>query len=138
MVECPKCGFDVAKPLKTGWMIGQSSKSSEMLLLTVGAYECFGCKERFRKVIGEENIDIRGVLQKIREMEGVILEAAKKRADLEQRVKSLEAEKVYLLAEIEALKVIPELETKVQVLESEVAKLRQEKQVLEEKSGRGL
>lgn len=104
------------------------------MLVRVGAYECMGCEEKFRKVIGEENIDLRGVVQKIMELEGMVVESVKKRAELEQRVKALEGEKAFLVAEIEALKVIPDLETKVSVLESEVARLKQEKKALEEKS----
>ena len=41
------------------------------------------------------------------------MEAAKKRSELEEEAKSLEEEKACLLAEIEALKAIPELEAKV-------------------------
>ena len=45
----------------------------------------------------------------------------------------MEEEKTSLLAEIEALKAIPELEAKVATLEAEVARLREEKKALEEK-----
>ena len=45
------------------------------------------------------------------------MESVKKRAELEEKVKSLEEEKASLLAEIEALKAIPELEAKIFALE---------------------
>ena len=62
------------------------------------------------------------------------MESAKKRAELEEKVKSLEEEKACLLAEIEALKAIPELEAKISALEPEIAKLKEEKKALEEKA----
>ena len=63
----------------------------------------------------------------IRIIEEMVMEAVRKRAELEEKVKALEDEKTSLLAEVEALKAIPELETKVATLESEVAKLKEEK-----------
>jgi uncharacterized small protein (DUF1192 family) len=46
----------------------------------------------------------------------------------------LEEEKVSLLAEIEALKAIPELEAKIFALEPEIARLKEEKKALEKKA----
>jgi hypothetical protein len=51
-------------------------------------------------------------VQEIEALEEKVMEYGKKRAELEEKVKSLEEEKVSLLAEIEALKAIPELEAK--------------------------
>jgi len=60
-------------------------------------------------------------------IEEIVMEAVKKRAELEEKVKALQEEKASLLAEIEALKAIPELEAKISALESEMAKLREER-----------
>jgi len=78
-------------------------------------------------------ITIKGMIQKIRMLEEMVMEAAKKKAELEAKVKALEEERACLLAEIEALKAIPELETKVSALETDIVKLKEEKKALEEK-----
>jgi len=80
-----------------------------------------------------EEITIKGMIQKIGMLEEMVMEAAKRKAELEAKVKALEEERACLLTEIEALKAIPELEAKIPALESEVAKLKEEKKALEEK-----
>jgi len=80
-----------------------------------------------------EEITIKGMIEKIRVLEEMVMEAAKKKAELEAKVKALEEERACLLAEIEALKAVPELETKVSALETEIVKLKEEKKALEEK-----
>jgi len=133
LVKCSKCGVEVDNPVKTWSMPGKIGKSGEMLLLTIGLYECINCKKRFRNVIGKEKITIKGILQKIKVLEEIVMEAAKKRAELEEKVKALGEEKACLLAAIEALKAISELGVKISSLESEIAKLKEEKKALEEK-----
>jgi len=133
LAKCPKCGVEVTNPVKAWSMIGKLSKSGEMLQLTIGLFECINCKKRFRNVIDKQKITIKGIVQKIKVLEEMVMEAAKKRAELEEKVKALEEEKACLLAEIESLKAIPELEAKISVLEAEIAKLKEEKKALEEK-----
>jgi len=133
LVKCPKCGVEVTNPVKVWSMIGKMSKSGELLQLTIGLYECMNCKKRFRNVIRKEKISIKELVQKIKVLEEMAMEAAKKRAELEEKVKALEEEKACLLAEIEALKAIPELEAKFSTLECEITKLKEEKKALEEK-----
>mgnify|MGYP001027438232 CR=1 FL=1 len=134
MVECPRCGVESTNLVKTWMMIGKPSRLGEMLQLTIGLYECTNCKKKFRGILGKEKISLKGMMQKIKVLEEMVMEAAKKRAELEEKVKSLEEEKACLLAEIEALKAIPELEAKVCALEDDIAKLKEEKKVLEEKA----
>lgn len=69
-------------------------------------------------------------------MEAVV-EYADKKAELEQRIKSLEAEKTSLLSEIAEIKeklAQMELEKSAKALQSEVEALRTEKAALEEKA----
>jgi chromosome segregation ATPase len=61
------------------------------------------------------------------------VEPAKRKAELDEKVKALEAEKACLIAEIETLKAIPLQEEKVANLESDITQLKQEKKALEEK-----
>ena len=133
MVKCPKCGVEVINPVKTWSMIGRPSRVGEMLQLTIGLYECTNCRAKFRGILGKEKITLKGMIQKIKSLEEMVMEAARRKAELEGKVKALEEEKACLLAEIEALKAIPELEAKASSLEAEVAKLREEKKALEEK-----
>jgi len=81
---------------------------------------------------GREGVSLKGVIERIQELERMVMEAVERRAELEEKVKALKEEKARLLAEIEAFKAIPELEAKVSALETEVAKLREEKKALEE------
>jgi len=134
LAKCPKCGFEVADPVKTWSMIRRPSKLGNVLGLTIGLYECTNCKTKFRRVLGKERINLKGVLERIKSLEETVVEAARKKSELEEKVNALEEEKACLLAEIEALKAIPGLEAKISSLEPEVAKLKEEKKALEEKA----
>ncbi|MCJ7633918.1 hypothetical protein MUP77_16220 [Candidatus Bathyarchaeota archaeon] len=59
------------------------------------------------------------------------MEVVKRKVELEEKLKSLEGEKSSLQDEVEALKMIPQLQTRVAVLEGEVAKLREERKRLQ-------
>ena len=130
MAKCPSCGADEAGSVKSWSMIGKPSKSGEMLKLTIGLYECCKCGKSFRCVEGKEKITMKGVLDKSNSLEEKLMEATKKRAELEEQVQALENEKACLCAEIEALKIIPVLEEKASSLESAVSRLRDEKEAL--------
>jgi hypothetical protein len=60
-------------------------------------------------------------------------QAAARKAELEEKIKTLKSGRASLLAEIEALKAIPALEDKASALESGVTKLKEKKKTLEEK-----
>ena len=61
------------------------------------------------------------------------MDVAKKKVELDEKVKALEEEKVCLKAEIETLRAICEQEVKVSNLETDITKLKEEKKTLEEK-----
>ena len=111
-------------------MIGKPSKSGEMFKLTMGLYECATCGKSFRCVKDKEKITMKGILDRSNELEEKLMEATKKRAELEKNIQALEEEKACLCAEIDALKVIPTLVEKASSLESTVTNLREEKQAL--------
>ena len=132
MVKCPKCGVEAADPVKV-WPMSQGPTSDgEILQQTVALYRCARCGNSYRKIIGRERINMKEIMEKNKALEEMILEATKKRAELEERVKALEEEKASLQAEVDALKAIAELEAKSSALEDEVAKLKEEKRALEE------
>jgi len=66
----------------------------------------------------------------------MIMEVAKKKAELEEKVKALEEEKARLLADIAAVREIwlRIIGSYTSVLEAEIAKLEEEKKALEEKA----
>ncbi len=111
-------------------MIGKPSKSGEMFKLTISLYECKVCGKSFRCVKDKEKITMKGVLGRSNELEEKLMEATKKRAELEKNIQALEEEKACLCAEIDALRVIPTLVEKASSLESTVTNLREEKQAL--------
>jgi hypothetical protein len=111
-------------------MISKPSKSGEMLKLTIGLYRCNDCGKSFRLTEGKEKITMKGILDRSNSLEAELMEATKKRAELEERIQALENEKACLSAEIEALKMIPTLEEKASSLESTVSRLREEKEAL--------
>jgi hypothetical protein len=111
-------------------MIGKPDRSGEMFKLTIGLYNCVCSDKSFRSVIGKEKITLRGVLEKNNSLEEQLMEATNKKSELECIVKTLEEEKAQLFAEVEALRAIPVLEEKVSTLESDIARLREEKGTL--------
>jgi hypothetical protein len=111
-------------------MIGKPDRSGEMFKLTIGLYNCVCSDKSFRSVIGKEKITLRGVLEKNNSLEEQLMEATNKKTELECIVKTLEEEKAQLFAEVEALRAIPVLEEKVSTLESDIARLREEKGTL--------
>jgi hypothetical protein len=130
MSKCPNCGAEEANSVKSWSMIGKPSKSGEMFKLTISLYECKVCGKSFRCVKDKEKITMKGVLDRSNELEEKLMEATKKRAELEKNIQALEEEKACLCAEIDALRIIPTLVEKASFLESTVTNLREEKQAL--------
>jgi len=56
MAKYPKCGTEVANPIKTWSMTGKPSKAGERLKLTIALHECSNCKAKFRVVLGKEKV----------------------------------------------------------------------------------
>jgi len=74
--------------------------------------------------------------QDIKVLEEIVVEAAKKRAELEEKVKALEEEKARVLADVAAIREIwlRIIGSYTSALEAEIAKLEEEKKALEEKA----
>ncbi len=130
MAKCPRCGAEIVDPVKSWSMIGKPDRSGEMFKLTIGLYNCDCFDKSFRSVIGKERITLKGIIAKNNSLEEQLMEATSKKTELEGLVKALEAEKTQLLAEVEVLRAVPMLEERVSSLESDIAKLREEKGTL--------
>ncbi len=130
MGECPKCGAEVASPLKTWSMVGRPSKIGERFKLTLGLFKCPSCERRFRTVLGKDRITIRGVIDEIK---GIEKGLARTLRSLREKIERLESEKVDLLEEIERVRKVGE--EKASALETDVAALRKEVESLRELLG---
>ena len=127
MVKCPKCGVEVAKPVKT-WSIPsrRSMKKGEESKIAMGIFECPDCKARFRAALEveakiEETVSIKNMVERIKGIEGELMQTLK---NLHEKIKTLETERANLMIEIEKLKKIAE--SRVDALENEVNMLREE------------
>ena len=130
MSECPRCGTEVASPLKTWSMVGRPSKAGERFKLTLGLFNCPKCERRFRAVLGKERITIKGIVREIEVIEKGLVQTL---GSLREKIEKLKIEKVDLLAEIEKLRKVGE--KKAGALEEEVATLRKELKSLKEVLG---
>ena len=130
MSECPKCGTEVASPLKTWSMVGRPSKTGERFKLTLGLFKCPRCERRFRAVLGKERITIKGIVREIKGIEKGLVQTL---GSLREKIEKLEIEKADFLAEIEKLRKVGE--EKAAALEEEVATLRKEVKSLKELLG---
>jgi len=130
LAKCPKCGSETYSPTKTWSLTGKPSRIGERFRLTVGMFKCAECGATFRDVVDKEKISIKGMVTKIKGIQG---EFTKVLRNLREKIKKLETEKTSLLAEIEELK--RAAETKAGKLENEVSKLRDEVKSLKELLG---
>lgn len=127
MVKCPRCGGEVAKPVKT-WSLSarKPSKEGKESKINVGIFECPKCRARFRAVLkseirAAETVSIKNMVERIRGIQGELMLTLK---NLREKIKTLETERANLMVEIEKLKKVAE--SKVNALESEVTMLREE------------
>ena len=130
LAECPKCGIEVANPLKTWSMIGRPSKTGERFKLTLGLFECPRCERRFRAVLGKEGITIKGIIEEIKGIEEGLMQTLR---SLREKIEKLETEKTDLLEEIEKLRTAGE--EKANTLEKEVTTLKKEVESLKKLLG---
>jgi len=128
--ECPKCGTEVASPIKTWSMVGRPSKTGERFKLTLGLFKCPSCERSFRAVLGKERITIKGIVREIKGIEKGLVQTL---GSLREKIEKLEIEKADFLAEIEKLRKVGE--KKASALEEEVATLRKEVKSLKELLG---
>jgi chromosome segregation ATPase len=126
MVNCPKCGADVAAPVKT-WPIPSRrplEKGEEPKL--AGIFECPSCKARFRAAVEtgarvEETANIKNMVERIKGIKGELMQTLK---NLHEKIKTLETERANLMIEIDKLRKVAE--SRASALESEVSMLREE------------
>ncbi len=136
MAKCPKCGAEVASPVKV-WAFPQRKplKQGEESKVNMGIFECQNCKARFRAVlevpgaIAEEG-NIKNMVEKIKSIRGEFMQTLK---SLREKIKTLETERADLMMEIEKLR--KAAESRVVALESEVSMLREEVKSLRELLG---
>ena len=121
MGECPKCGTEVANPLKTWAMVGRPSKTGERFKLTLGWFKCPICERGFRAVLGKERVTIKGIVEESRGIEKGLIKTLR---GLRTKIEKLEIKKAELLEEIEKLKRAGE--ERADLLEKEIATLRTE------------
>mgnify|MGYP002153768250 CR=1 FL=1 len=127
LVKCPKCGAEVATPVKT-WPIPSRKplKKGEESKLVMGIFDCPNCKARFRTAVEvetriEETVSIKNMVERIKGIKGELMQTLK---TLREKIKILETERANLMIEIEKLRKVAE--SKVSALESEVTMLREE------------
>jgi len=127
LVKCPKCGVEVATPVKT-WPIPTRKplKKGEEPKIAVGIFQCPNCNARFRAALEvetkiEETTSIKNMVERIRGIKGELMQTLK---NLREKMKTLETERANLMIEIDKLKKVAE--SRVNALESEVNMLREE------------
>jgi len=126
MVKCPKCGTEVATPIKTWPFTTRKPIASEETKVSMGIFECSRCKARFRATLDvetkmEETISIKNMIGRIKSIKGELMQTLK---NLREKIKTLETERANLMIEIDKLKKVAE--SRVNALESEVNMLREE------------
>ena len=121
MAGCPRCGTEVADPLKTWSMVGKPSRKGERFKLTLGLFNCFKCERRFRVVLGKEKITIKGMIEEIRGIEKGLTQTLR---SLREKIENLESEKSDLVGEIEKFRKLGE--ERADALEKEIVTLRKE------------
>jgi DNA-directed RNA polymerase subunit RPC12/RpoP len=131
--NCSECGTEVDAPIKTWSISRRSSKTTGTTEIVLGMYECSECGNKFRAgVRNMEEISIKGVAERIKNIEGEFLNTLK---NLREKLKTLETERSNLLVEIDGLKKMAE--AKADALESEIGMLRDEVQSLKQLLGVG-
>lgn len=126
MVNCPKCGCEVATPVKT-WPIPSRKpfkKGEEVKLAAI--FECPSCKARFRSTVERETkiqqtASIKNMVGRIK---GIKEELMQTLTNLREKIKTLETERANLMVEIGNLRKVAE--SRADALESEVSVLREE------------
>lgn len=139
MAKCPKCGADVATPIKT-WSLSRKTRRPGVESRLMGLFECPECKARFRSAVEEvvkvakpvevDVVTIKSVAEKIKSIKGEFMQTLE---SLREKIKALEAERANLLLEIEELRKMAE--SKAAALESEVSMLKEEVKSLRELLG---
>ncbi len=126
MVNCPKCGCEVAAPVKTFPIPSHKAmkKSEEVKLAAI--FECPNCRVRFRSAVEDETKiqQIASIKNMVGRIKGIKEELMQTLTNLREKIKTLETERANLMVEIENLRKVAE--SRADALESEVSVLREE------------
>ena len=126
MPNCPKCGVEVATPVRT-WPIPSRKPLKEgESRLVVGIFECPNCKARFRTAVEAEQktgetVSIKSMVERIKGIQGELVQTLR---NLRGKIKTLETERANLMIEIGNLRKAAEV--RVNALENEVGMLRED------------
>ncbi len=127
LARCPKCGSDVASPVKT-WPVPsrKTAVNSDRTKLVVGIFECPDCHARFRSAVdaepkANETVSVKNMVERIKGIRGELMQTLR---NLREKISTLETERSTLMDEIEKLRKVAE--SRVQALENEVHTLREE------------
>lgn len=126
MVNCPKCGRDVATPVKTWPIPSRRPREQGETPKLAGIFDCPNCKARFRAAVEvetriEETAGAKSMVEGIKGIKGELVQTL---VNLREKISTLENERASLLIEIGKLK--KAAESRVNALESEVGMLRDE------------
>jgi hypothetical protein len=135
LANCPKCGTDVERPLKTWAIPSRKPLREDEEPRLAGIFECPKCKARFRAAVTvekrvEETANIKNMVERIRGIKGELVQTL---VNLREKIKTLETERANLMIEIDELRKVAE--TRVSTLEDEVTMLRNDAKSLQDLLG---
>jgi len=135
LVQCPRCGTDVANPVKTWPIPSRKPLGVGETPRLAGIFECPSCRVKFRAAVDAaartvETASIRNVVERIKGIKGELMQTLK---NLREKIKTLETERATLMIEIDKLREVAE--SRVNALESEVTMLRDEVKSLQDLLG---
>lgn len=127
MVECPRCGAEVATAVKS-WPVSFKKQDEDMAKpqFIIGIFECPACKSKFRSRVESasehsEMSSAMGLVERINSIRKGLTQTLKA---LRVKIGTLETERGLLLTEVEELKRVAEL--RASALEAENSQLREE------------
>lgn len=126
MVQCPKCGKEVAAPTRSWPVFFKLNEENGKPQFSVGVFECPECKSKFRARVdpereSKEATPVVGLVERINSIRDGLTQSLN---TLRAKLKMLETERSSLLAEVSELKRTAEM--RADALEAEVGQLRQE------------
>ncbi len=136
MVQCPACGTEVAAPTRS-WPVplNKLSQQNGAPQFCVRVFECPECKSKFRSRVNpapdtKETAGVASLVDRINSIRDGLTQSLN---SLRIKIKTLETERSYLLAEVEELKEAAEL--RAGALEAEITQLREEIKAMREVLG---
>jgi transcription elongation factor Elf1 len=135
LANCPKCGTDVERPLKTWAIPSRKPLREDEEPRLAGIFECPKCTARFRAAVTvekkvEEAVNIKDMVERVRGIKGELMQTL---VNLREKIKTLETERANLMIERDELRKVAE--TRVSALEDEVTMLRNDARSLQDLLG---